>query len=559
VTQGTNAQNQPYVQIQPQSPRAGWNPEQIVEGFLTASANFGNYPQVARQYLTPAEATAWNPSWSAVVYKNGPNPKAPSYSPTAKNATTATVAIGGTRQAVLQGYGSYSLPSSSTPDQSYRLQPSFSLVKMGGQWRISSAPDELLLTSDSFANDYQLHNLYFFDPTYRYLVPDPIYVPVRASPGDLMNGLVSDLIKPFNDWLTSGATKSAFPPGTKISDVTLNGVTAVVNLTGAISKASDNVMQLVSAQLLWTLTGGGQSEASGQQAQSIEVEVNGKVWTPLDSQGNPVNPVQASSKKTPALGASTAYYYVDSSGNLTSSSAGGKPVVIAKIGTRFTQIAVSRDGNYVAALAGTTLYTGLTRGPLTRRGSGYVAISWDVNDNLWASAGTQIVMFRASSARQPLGQMASVDVVEDSLKNLSVPFTALQVAPDGVRVAIVIGSAELTFGAISGEQGASPQISLSSAQLSPLNPADAFTGLTWYGPDDVITLATGPELAVTDYPVSGGTATPIPVETGMKSISASYGQPLIAGMPKGQMVADASTSGSWMGTNTVGATPVYPG
>ena len=73
VTQGTDAQNQPYVQIQPQPPGAGWTPQDIVQGFLTASANYGNYPQVARQYLTPAEQKAWNPFWSAVVYKTGPN------------------------------------------------------------------------------------------------------------------------------------------------------------------------------------------------------------------------------------------------------------------------------------------------------------------------------------------------------------------------------------------------------------------------------------------------------------------------------------------------------
>ncbi|MGH3283063.1 MAG: hypothetical protein ACRDNW_28585 [Trebonia sp.] len=30
VTQGTAAQNQPFVQIQPQEPSAGWNPQEIV-------------------------------------------------------------------------------------------------------------------------------------------------------------------------------------------------------------------------------------------------------------------------------------------------------------------------------------------------------------------------------------------------------------------------------------------------------------------------------------------------------------------------------------------------
>jgi Lipoprotein LpqB beta-propeller domain/Sporulation and spore germination len=559
VTQGPDAQNQPYVQIVPQPPGVNWSPKEIVQGFLAASASIGAHGEVAQQYLTPQEQKHWHPDWAATVYKSGPNVTGPVYpaGTTAKAAKTATVGITGSRQAILKGYGSYSLPSSSAPDQSYDPQPSFSLVKIGGQWRIANAPNELLLTSDSFANDYQLHNLYFFDPAYQYLVPDPIYVPVQATPGDLMNGLVSDLIKPFTDWLSSGATKTAFPSGTKISAVTLDGVTAVVNLTGTISKAKNDVMQLVSAQLLWTLAEAAQNGASGQQVQSIEIEVNGKQWTPPDSPGNPV---QAKSEKNPPLGESPAFYYVDGSGYLTSLSSSGKPAIIAKIGTGFTQVAVSPDGNYLAALRGTTLYTGLIHGPLTKRGSGYLAMSWDVNDDLWASIGTQIVLFRGSpSARLPLGQIVSVDVMDGAIKNLSGPFTALRVAPDGVRVAIVIGADELTFGAISGEQEASPQISLSSAALSPVSSADTFTGLTWYGPDDVITLATGPELAVTEYPVSGGTPTSIPADSNMKSITASYRQPLIAGLPKQQIYANASLTGSWTAISRAGSAPAYPG
>ena len=36
-------------------------------------------------------------------------------------------------------------------------------------------------------------------------------------------------------------------------------------------------------------------------------------------------------------------------------------------------------------------------------------MSWDINDDLWASTGDQIVMFRgAASPRQPLGQPVPV-------------------------------------------------------------------------------------------------------------------------------------------------------
>lgn len=570
VTQGTDAQNQPFVQVQPQPPGNGWSPSQIVQGFLTASANWGTYPRVAKQYLTPAEQKAWDPLWSAVVYKTGPSPARPEYPARAKNPTSAVVKINGTIQANLLGRGNYSVPSASAPGTSPAPPPDFQLQKVGGQWRISSAPQELLLTSNSFANDYQLRNLYFFDPLTKVLVPDPVYVPVRA--GDLMDGLVNELIAPPDDWLSEGATRTAFPPKTKVSNVKLAGVTAVVSLTGtaigkaATGKAGSDVMLQISAQLLFTLSGAASSGSNGQRVQAIEVVVNGKPWVPPNGQGNPV---QHTTDWHPASGESKEFYSVDSKGYLTSRPAPDrKPVRIANIGTGYTQIAVSPDGTYLAGLRGGTLYTGrLADGSLTKRGTGFTAVSWDANDDLWASQDGQIVMFRGTpSARQPLAEMVPVTVLS---VQLSGPYTALQVAPDGVRVAIVSGGNELTFGAISRPQGQNPQITLSPVQQAPPTPVQTapqaanFTSLSWYGPDNVITLAT-PGPAVTEYPVSGAAPTPLQAEPDMQTITASAGRPLIAGLPNGRMSSDPGLTGSWTTINdgdtpADGSAPTYPG
>ena len=42
------------------------------------------------------------------------------------------------------------------------------------------------------------------------------------------------------------------------------------------------------------------------------------------------------------------------------------------------------------------LYTGLVDGPLTKRGTGFASMSWDANDDLWASQNGQVVMFRGT-------------------------------------------------------------------------------------------------------------------------------------------------------------------
>jgi hypothetical protein len=373
-----------------------------------------------------------------------------------------------------------------------------------------------------------------------------------------MNGLVSDLIAPQSDWLY-GATKSAFPAGTKIKNVSLNGVTAVVNLTGAaMVKASGDpaVMEQISSQLFNTLYSVPQANSSGQAVQSIQVEVNNTPWVPPNGQGNAV---QQSSQVKPATGAGSVFYYVDKAGYLVSQNGtGGRPVRGAQLGTDVTQVAVSRDNTFVAALRGSTLYTGVIGGPLTKRGAGYTSISWDANDDLWATAGSQVEMFRSVVGQQQvLGEMLQANVRDFySYENPAATLGMLRVAPDGVRVAIVIGGTTLAYGAISGQQGANPQITLSPAEEKSVNDT-TFGSLTWYGSDDVITLST-PGWALTEYPVSGGPATSISSDSGMESITAGSGPLLVAALSNGDLVSDASLMGAWTGLGQ-GRAPAYPG
>jgi hypothetical protein len=562
MTQGPGGQSQPLPQIIAQPPAAGWTPEQIVTGFLAASASFSGGQRIAREYLTTKENRAWTPNWSAVVYSSGPNVQPATVTGTG-SGRVATVTVGGSVQAFLSGTGGYVAPSASATGVAPGRPPTFRLQKVGNEWRISKAPPYLVLTSYSFQYDYQLRNLYFFDPTGSDLVPDPVYVPLQATTASLMDGLVYDLIHPPGDWLSRGATSTSFPrKTTTIGDVTLNGGTAAVNLGGAITKgATDKLLQQVSAQLLWTLIGSG---GSGPAVQSVQLSVNGKPWSPPGSDLNPVQQLHQS-KYTPADGASSQFYYVDGAGDLLSRvSSVGKPLKVAHIGTGFTQIAVSPDKQYVAAVKNGSLFTGRVGGPLVRRaGDGYTSLSWDPADDLWATTGDQIVMISgAASPSQQAGKPVAVSVVNSDGTTQNVgPFTALRVAPDGVRVAIIVGGNDLDFGAFVPLDNARPgqaavQIVLSQFYVSV--PSATFTSVTWFGPDNVIALRDpGPQL--TEYPVDGGSSTSIPAQPHMSGITASLGNPLIASLPRGAMAADSSLSGSWMTVHGTGISAVYPG
>jgi hypothetical protein len=141
------------------------------------------------------------------------------------------------------------------------------------------------------------------------------------------------------------------------------------------------------------------------------------------------------------------------------------------------------------------------------------------------------------------------------------PFSALRVAPDGVRIAIIVGATDLHFGSILQQAGERPTQLNVEIVLSPFSvssPGATYTAVTWYGPDNVITLRDpGPEL--TEYPVDGGDSTSIPAQPRTSWITASYGSPLLAGLPRGAMWADASLSGSWIPAPRTAISPVYPG
>ena len=242
-----------------------------------------------------------------------------------------------------------------------------------------------------------------------------------------------------------------------------------------------------------------------------------------------------------------------------------KTVRLARIGAGYTQIAVSPDKEYVAALRAGSLFTGRIGGRLVKRnGTGYTSVSWDPGDDLWATSGDQIVMLSgAASPNQPLGKPVVVNVLysDGRTQNLN-SFTAVRVAPDGVRVAIIVGGTDLDFGAIVSLATSRPTQATVEIVLSPFYvsvPSATFTSVTWYGSDDVITLSNDPGAELTEYPVDGGSSTSIPAQPHMSWITASPGSPLIAGLPKNAMVANSNLSGFWTKVTGTGSTAAYPG
>lgn len=562
VAQGGAGQGQNFLQPIPTSPGRGWTPRQIVSGFLAADASFVDDHAVARRYLLPTTSTSWHPGWSVVVFGQdlAVDPLVVPPRVTSGGQREATVVVSGRVLGNLSDNGQYVVAA----DGRQRVQERFVLVRHDGQWRIANLPDHLLLSQADFGRVYQPRNLYFFDPTMRVLVPDPVYVPEAATPTDLVTGLVRALATGPIGWL-SQATRTAFPTGTsQVRNVVVDGNTAIVDLGGAAAQATDAGLSRVSAQLLWTLAG---SSADQPAIQSVELEVDGTPWVPPTSSGSPVQQVDAYRGDVPAAPASASFYYVDDKGAVEAMSAASTPggatptgrPVPGSAGTPATplgRVAVSPDGRYVAGLSpdGSEVYTGALRSgaALARRMSGgpFTSLSWDGHDELWVagSGGVWVLPDAGGGAAAAYRPAARSRVV------------AATVAPDGVRCALVVAGnsgSRLVLGAIT-RSGSGARI----VATVPIRSTTADIGdATWYGDNHLIVAEhTAAGTVLQEVPVNGGTAYTFPAHQGVESITADGpANPIVAGLTDGQLVTLASPGGLWSAATGAGRNPVYPG
>ena len=135
------------------------------------------------------------------------------------------------------------------------------------------------------------------------------------------------------------------------------------------------------------------------------------------------------------------------------------------------------------------------------------------------------------------------------------PVTALRVAPDGVRVALVTGSgsgARLWLAAIvrSGNHA-----TIGNPVPIGTDIAD-FTALTWYDTGDVIALTQPPSGSeLYEVPVDGGPSRPIATESGTVSIAASAACGELCGCPQ-RPYADATAGSEWIDLAACGFGPV---
>ena len=222
----------------PDGPVKGETQEQILQGFIKAGRGPQLNYEVARDFLTDDFRSKWNPN-AGVLISSSPIASVPIGDNQLQIAVSVSAEVDATGR-----YTAY-VESQSKPLQ-FRFQKDAK-----GQWRISSAPDGTVLTPNRFASIFHDYDLYFFDPTFQYLVPDKRWF---ADSTQVASRIVKGLLAGPSEWL-NGAVVSAFPSGTGLTGAPeIDSGRATVDLTSTVSSESAAGKRRMTQQLTQSLS-----------------------------------------------------------------------------------------------------------------------------------------------------------------------------------------------------------------------------------------------------------------------------------------------------------------
>lgn len=393
-------------------PKPGATAEEIVAAFPEAMLTYEGGSTKAKEFLTDEAATSWDTSTVQI-----------------SKYRVTTTGNGLTLKYTLTGKvvdGVYtSVPEK---DVTYPL----TLARVDGEFRITNPPDGMIMTEENFEREFSRYYRYFWDPSFTYLVPDPLYLP-NGNPKKVPTLLASALLDGPTETLEP-AVRSAFPEGTTLNANTVPVIetTAEVDLSEEAAQATQEQREQMAAQLAWTLT----------EVASV-VDVEPRVVGSLLYTEQPVTRTEFSSLNAAELTRSpdSLLYGVADSG-LTSLNSDGEQVAVGgplgatpglgdvAVNPRAEQaVAVNQPGGpnlLMADLeAGAELHT-------IYSGTSMSSLAWDPTGVIWGidtdADGSHAI------AVTPDGEGVPVEI--PGLDGRDV--TALSISPDGTRLAVVL-------------------------------------------------------------------------------------------------------------------------
>lgn len=487
------------VSFLPDKPQEGASPQQIVEGFIRAGSGPTSNWETARLYLDPSLREQWRPEAGVTIDVLSDR------QPTVTSETTMDVQL--TQVATVDDTGVYSVVERGPTTLQFTLAQD-----EAAQWRITEAPDGIVLDEDQFDSVFNAYPLAYFDPDWQYLVPDVRWFPTSNAATRIALALVDGAP---SAWL-AGSVVTAFPENVSLQGPAVpveNGVADVA--LGGSALALDAVTR---SRMLTQL----QASLSPARVSAVTLTASG---TELDASAAPVRSTNVSPQ---ALGVTEQGFGFLSGGDIQPID--GLTEAMATVQPGPVAIQLATDRQFAAAL--------VASGEVVRvQADGQVILvdatpnlvdpSLDPQGNIWsapAEAPTQLTAYSAQGER--------IDV-QNAWVGAS-RITAMAVSRDGARVAAIVtvsGNSVVTVaGIVRDDEGVPRQL----GDWIPLGTvAGAGLDIGWLDNTTVGVLSrAGDTVELVQQPVGGPAAEPLTAPPGTTSLAG-------ATIPSGVRLRDA--------------------
>lgn len=476
--------DQPGARVAAPVPRPGGRPEQSIEGFLLATASAPeNRHAAARTFVTDRGRQSWNDVGPIRVFRQRG----------ISSIGGAMFRLTGDQIGLIGSDGAFT-PSPVAVE--FRLR----MVHSEGVWRIDNPPPGLLLTDTMVNQAVTPVTLYFPDARLRRLVPDVRYLDASIAASARRTQAVRLLLAGPSPRLAP-AVRTAIPAGTSLrGNVVQDGDTARVDLTSRAALAPPATVSAMIGQLAWTVR--------GTRIESVSFTVEGRrlsAVTGLDAGVESAAVTTYDPNRLPP--ANSAYRVLDgrTSPLATDQPApGGVAGMLAGHG-QVSTAAVSADGA-AAAMVRTqppgrmTLLLGSTEVGMH---AAYSAAelsrpTWgaDPARALVAADGQALVSVPMAGPAVRVDTSALAPYLAGSNRIRAVRF-----GPDGVRLGMLIGTAERSRLVVAAVQAGGATSTLVNPQVIS-SWFDGATDLAWTGESTVFTVARGQRGRPQPYEVS---------------------------------------------------------
>ncbi|MEO3808666.1 LpqB family beta-propeller domain-containing protein [Sphaerisporangium sp. B11E5] len=541
--------SRPFVRILAADPKPNGSPNEIVSGFLAAAASFDDLTRtVARKYLTGEAQRSWSPYDGISIYDQ----RSLTSDPLRDGVQEARVTLRTTLLGTVDGDSHY-VPSET--ETGSELTMGFTLIKVAGQWRISSAPAGLLLSNDDFKRAYRPFDLTFAADGAEGLVVDQVRVPINPRESlakSLVDRLIDGPTRPLQ-----GAVRPALGTEVNVNSVVADGDLVVIDFTyGIVEAVRDSAdREALSAQLAWTLK-------PMTESRRIEVRVNGETFP---GGAFIIDPRDYDRFNPDVLSGEAQAYFLQQGKLHVIDKERENPVLPGPgdaQGRRFTDLAVSYERSAkIAALAqdGGVWVSGMAPGSQWQRwipGAKPTAPSWDRYGFVWSVVrddGTSKV-YRSGGPSGPPTLVAAPQLTPTDV-------SAFRVARDGARVAVISDDGHGQRVLVGTIDRAKLQVQ-NLRVLVPAEDAQEISDIAWRDASTLLVLTKKKsERELTPWSVTQGIrADTAKAASRIESITAAPDPlPVLAGTADGGIVAWDPQKKQWTTLVKSGASPpVYP-